>query len=35
MRAIATFVLIALVILPVLPDDGMGPFDAIRPQGRA
>ena len=31
-RAIATFVLIALVILPVLPDDGMGPFDAIRPR---
>ncbi|MEI7876577.1 MAG: DUF4010 domain-containing protein [Planctomycetota bacterium] len=32
-RAIATFVLIALVILPVLPDRAMGPFDAINPRG--
>ena len=31
-RAIATFVLIALVILPVLPDRDMGPFGAINPR---
>lgn len=31
-RAIATFVLIALVILPVLPDRTMGPLDAINPR---
>ena len=31
-RAIATFVLIALVILPVLPDREIGPFDAINPR---
>ncbi|MFM1824255.1 MAG: hypothetical protein RI967_2521 [Planctomycetota bacterium] len=31
-RAIATFVLIALVILPVLPDTAVGPFEAIRPR---
>lgn len=31
-RAIATFVLIALVILPVLPDEAVGPFEAIRPR---
>jgi uncharacterized membrane protein (DUF4010 family) len=32
-RAIATFVLIALVILPVLPDRPMGPLDAVNPRG--
>ena len=32
-RAIATFVLIALVILPVLPDRAMGPLDAVNPRG--
>jgi len=32
-RAIATFVLIALVILPVLPDEPMGPLDAVNPRG--
>ena len=31
-RAIATFVLIALVILPVLPDRDIGPFGAINPR---
>ena len=31
-RAIATFVLIALVILPVLPDRDLGPFGAINPR---
>ncbi len=31
-RAIATFVLIALVILPVLPDGAVGPFEALRPR---
>lgn len=31
-RAIATFVLIALVILPVLPDREIGPFGAINPR---
>ncbi|MFN9125622.1 MAG: MgtC/SapB family protein [bacterium] len=31
-RAIATFVLITLVILPVLPDREIGPFDAINPR---
>lgn len=31
-RAIATFVLIALVILPVLPDRAMGPLDAVNPR---
>jgi uncharacterized membrane protein (DUF4010 family) len=31
-RAIATFVLIALVILPVLPNRDVGPFDAINPR---
>ena len=31
-RAIATFVLVALVILPVLPDRAMGPFDAVNPR---
>ena len=32
-RAIATFVLIALVILPVLPNQPMGPLDAVNPRG--
>lgn len=32
-RAIATFVLIALVILPVLPNVPIGPLDAINPRG--
>ena len=31
-RAIATFVLIALVILPVLPDRAVGPFEAVNPR---
>jgi uncharacterized membrane protein (DUF4010 family) len=31
-RAIATFVLIALVILPVLPDREIGPFGAVNPR---
>ncbi|MCX5650223.1 MAG: DUF4010 domain-containing protein [Planctomycetota bacterium] len=31
-RAIATFVLIALVVLPVLPDRDMGPFGAVNPR---
>jgi len=31
-RAIATFVLIALVILPVLPDTPIGPLDAVNPR---
>ena len=31
-RAIATFVLIALVILPVLPDEEIGPLGAINPR---
>jgi uncharacterized membrane protein (DUF4010 family) len=31
-RAIATFVLVALVILPVLPDRTIGPLDAINPR---
>ncbi len=33
LRAIAIFVLIALVILPVLPDAEIGPFGAINPRG--
>lgn len=32
MAAIARFALIALVILPLLPDTAMGPFDAWRPR---
>ena len=32
-RAIATFVLIALVILPVLPDRYIGPLEAVNPRG--
>jgi len=32
-RAIATFVLIALVILPVLPNAPMGPLQAVNPRG--
>lgn len=32
MTAIARFALIALVILPLLPDDPMGPLDAWRPR---
>jgi hypothetical protein len=32
-RAIATFVLITLVILPVLPDRALGPLDAVNPRG--
>lgn len=32
MLAIARFALIALVILPLLPDDPMGPYDAWRPR---
>jgi uncharacterized membrane protein (DUF4010 family) len=32
-RAIATFVLVALVILPVLPDEPMGPYGAVNPRG--
>jgi uncharacterized membrane protein (DUF4010 family) len=31
-RAIATFVLIALVILPVLPDRALGPLEAVNPR---
>jgi uncharacterized membrane protein (DUF4010 family) len=31
-RAIATFVLIALVILPVMPDRTMGPLQAVNPR---
>ena len=31
--SVTTVVLIALVILPVLPDRAMGPFDAINPRG--
>ena len=31
-RAIATFVLIALVILPVMPDRTLGPLDAVNPR---
>jgi len=31
-RAIAIFVLIALVVLPVLPDRDVGPFDAVNPR---
>lgn len=31
-RAIAIFVLIALVILPVLPDAAVGPLDAVNPR---
>ena len=31
-RAIATFVLIALVILPVLPDEEIGPLGAVNPR---
>jgi len=31
-RAIATFVLIVLVVLPALPDRGVGPFDAVNPR---
>lgn len=31
-RAIATFVLVALVILPVLPDRAIGPLDAVNPR---
>ena len=31
-RAIATFVLVALVILPVLPDREIGPFGAVNPR---
>jgi len=31
-RAIAIFVLLALVVLPVLPDRALGPFDAVNPR---
>ncbi len=31
-RAIAIFVLLALVVLPVLPDRAIGPFDAVNPR---
>jgi len=31
-RAVAIFVLIALVILPVLPDRNLGPLDAVNPR---